>query len=76
VAFPSWPPHQGYGPKGSLNKQTLEQGVSLRAGLPTFRAFLVNGIMVIWLPSQHDGLHFDKELLFKIYTKDHGSRVK
>ena len=62
-----WPPHQGNGPTGSLHKQTLEQGVSLRASLPTFRASLVNGIMVIWLPSQHDGLHFDKNCSSKIH---------
>ena len=67
VAFPSWPPHQGYGPTGSLHKQTLEQGVSLQASLPTFRASLVNGIMVIWSPSQHDGLHFDKNCSSKIH---------
>ena len=64
VAFPLWPPHQGYGPKGTLNKQTFEQGVSLRADLSTFRTFLVNGIMATWLPSQHNGLHFDKILLY------------
>jgi len=67
VAFPSWPPHQGYGPTGSLYKQTLEQGVSSRASLPTFRASLVNGVMVIWLPSQHDGLHVDKNCSSKLH---------
>ena len=24
VAFPLWPPHQGYGPKGVSNKELLE----------------------------------------------------
>ncbi len=67
MAFPSWPPHQGYGPTGSLYKQTLEQGVSSRASLPTFRASLVNGVMVIWLPSQHDGLHVDKNCSSKLH---------
>ena len=66
MAFPSWPPHQGYGPIGSLYKQTLEQGVSSRASLPTFRASLVNGVMVIWLPRQHDGLHVDKNCYSKL----------
>ena len=28
VAFPLWPPHQGYGPKGTSNKEPLEQEVS------------------------------------------------
>lgn len=51
VAFPLWSPHQGYGPKGIANKQTLEQEVSLRVGLPTLRPLLVNGIMANWLPS-------------------------
>ena len=67
VAFPSWPPHQGYGPTGSLYKQTLEQGVSSRASLPTFRASLVNGVMVIWLRSHHDGLHVDKNCSSKLH---------
>ena len=71
VAFPTWPPHQGYGPKGILNKQNLEQGVSSRADLPTIHTFLVNGIMALWLPSQHNGLRFDK-ILF-IHIQDHGS---
>ena len=69
VAFPTWRPHQGYGPKGTLNKQTLEQGVSSRAGLPTIRTSLVNSIMVIWLPSQHDGLHFDKNCSSKTHKE-------
>ena len=45
VAFPLWPPHQGYGPKVISNKEPLEQEVSSRDSLPTFRSFLVNGIM-------------------------------
>ena len=69
MAFPSWPPHQGYGPTGSLYKQTLEQGVSSRASLPTFRASLVNGVMVISLPSQHDGLHVDKNCSSKLHKR-------
>ena len=75
VAFPLWPPHQGYGPKGISDKQTLEQEVSSRAGLPTFRYLFVNGIMANWLPSQHNGLHFDITLL-NIHIKDHGSRAE
>ena len=72
VAFPLWPPHQGYGPKGIANKQTLEQEVSSRAGLPTLRPLLLNGIMANWLPSQHNGLHFDITFL-NMHIKDHGS---
>ena len=68
VAFPFWPPHQGYGPKGISNKQTLEQEVSSRAGLPMFRSFLVNGIMVNWSPSQHNGLHSDIITVLSIHT--------
>ena len=68
VAFPLWPPHQGYGPKGISNKRTLEQEVSSRAGLPTFRSFLVNGIMVNWSPSQHNGLHSDIITVLSIHT--------
>ena len=59
VAFPLWPPHQGYGPKGISNKEPLEQEVSSRAGLPTFHSFLMNDIIANWSPSQHNGLHFD-----------------
>ena len=71
VAFPLWPPHQGYGPKDISNKQTLEQGVASRAGLPTLRSPLMNGIMANWLPSQHNGLHFDITFL-NMHIKDHG----
>jgi len=68
-----WHSHSGHHTRDMVqkvyqNKQTLEQEVSLRAGLPTFRSFLVNGIMVNWSPSQHNGLHSDIITVLSIHT--------
>ena len=59
VAFPLWPPHQGYGPKGISNKEPFEHEVSSQASLPTFRSFPMNRIMANWSSIQHNDLHFD-----------------